>query len=180
MNLKLELVDTNDRVLLEPTIPFDFNNPPVDPDQLFAQLAEIMIEKKGMGLAANQVGLPYSVFVIGDPTNAEGIIPVFNPQILDRSGEQYYAEEGCLTYPGLYVKIKRYNLIRTRYTTNAGVTDTIKLSGITSRIFQHEFDHLEGVRFTSRANPYHLAKARKDLNKIRKVRKKNEAMAIRA
>ena len=174
MNLKLELVKENDPVLHEPTMPFNFDNPPVDPDQLFALLAEMMIEKKGMGLAANQVGLPYSVFVIGDPTNAEGIIPVFNPQILGRSGEKYYAEEGCLTYPGLYVKIKRYNQIRTRYTTNANVTDTIKLSGITSRIFQHEFDHLEGIRFTSRANPYHLAKARKELKKLNKLKRRNE------
>ena len=174
MNLKLELVEANDRVLHEPTIPFDFDKPPIDPDQLFALLAEMMIEKRGVGLAANQVGLPYSVFVIGDPTNTEGIIPVFNPQILDRSGEQYYAEEGCLTYPGLYVKIKRYNQIRTRYTTNANVTDTIKLTGITSRIFQHEFDHLEGVRFTSRANLYHLDKAKKDLKKMNKMKRRIE------
>jgi len=179
MNLKLELVEPNDPVLLEPTMPFDFNKPPIDPDQLFAQLAEIMVENKGMGLAANQVGIPYSVFVVGDPSNPDSVIPVFNPKILTRTGDLYYAEEGCLTYPGLYVKIKRYNQIRTRYTTNANVTDTIKLSGITSRIFQHEYDHLEGVRFTQRATSYHLGKARKTLKQLQKLRKKNEAMATR-
>ena len=179
MNLKLELINPNDPVLNEPTMMFDFDRPPIDPDQLFAQLAEIMVENKGMGLAANQVGIPYSVFVLGDPSNADSIIPVFNPKILNRTGDLYYAEEGCLTYPGLYVKVKRYSQIRTRYTTNANVTDTIKLSGVTSRVFQHEYDHLEGIKFTQRANPYHLAKARKNLKKVQRLRKKNEAMATR-
>jgi peptide deformylase len=140
-------------------------------------MAEFMIKNKGMGLAANQVGIPYNVFVIGDPTNEDSVIPVFNPNILSRSGEKYYSEEGCLTYPGLYVKIKRYNVIRTRYTTHENITDTIKLSGISSRIFQHEYDHLNGITFTKQANSYHLAKARKDLKQVERMRKRNAKKA---
>jgi peptide deformylase len=156
---------------------FDFDNPPIPPDQLFSLMAEFMIKKKGMGLAANQVGIPYNVFVIGDPTNEDSVIPVFNPNILSRSGEKYYSEEGCLTYPGLYVRIKRYNVIRTRYTTHENITDTIKLSGISSRIFQHEYDHLNGISFTKQANSYHLAKARKDLKQVERMRKRNAKKA---
>jgi peptide deformylase len=172
MNLKLELVPYNHPAMKEPTLPYDFDNPPIPPDQLFAALAEFMIKNRGMGLAANQVGIPYNVFVFGDPTNADSIIPVFNPNILSRTGDEYYSEEGCLTFPGLYVKIKRYNVIRTRYTTHENITDTIKLSGMSSRIFQHEYDHLHGILYTKRAHAYHLAKARKDLKKVIKLRKK--------
>ena len=175
MKLNLELLPPNHPLLKEPTMKFDFDNPPIPPDQLFTTLAEFMVENKGMGLAANQVGIPYDVFVMGDPTNEDSIIPVFNPNILSRSGELYYSEEGCLTYPGLYVKIKRYNMIRTRYTTHENITDTIKLSGISSRIFQHEYDHLNGILYTKRANRYHLDKARKDLKKIIKMRKNANA-----
>lgn len=175
MKLKLELLPPNHPLLKEPTMKFDFDDPPIPPDQLFTTLAEFMVENKGMGLAANQVGIPYDVFVMGDPTNEDSIIPVFNPNILSRSVELYYSEEGCLTYPGLYVKIKRYNIIRTRYTTHENITDTIKLSGISSRIFQHEYDHLNGILYTKRANRYHLDKARKDLKKIIKMRKNANA-----
>ena len=175
MKLNLELLPPNHPLLKEPTMKFYFDNPPIPPDQLFTTLAEFMVENKGMGLAANQVGIPYDVFVMGDPTNEDSIIPVFNPNILSRSGELYYSEEGCLTYPGLYVKIKRYNIIRTRYTTHENITDTIKLSGISSRIFQHEYDHLNGILYTKRANRYHLDKARKDLKKIIKMRKNANA-----
>ena len=172
MNLKLELVPYNHPAMKEPTLPYDFDNPPIPPDQLFAALAEFMIKNRGMGLAANQVGIPYNVFVFGDPTNADSIIPVFNPNILSRTGDEYYSEEGCLTFPGLYVKIKRYNVIRTRYTTHENITDTIKLSGMSSRIFQHEYDHLHGILHIKRAHAYHLDKARKDLKKIIRLRKK--------
>jgi len=173
MNLNLELLPPNHPLLKEPTQKFDFDDPPMPPDHLFMMLSDIMIKNKGIGLAANQIGIPYNVFVIGDPTNEDSIISVFNPNIISRSGEQYYAEEGCLTFPDLYVKIKRYNVIRTRFTTHDGDTDTIKLSGMTSRIFQHEYDHLHGILYTKRANPYHLDKAKRDLKKVLKLRKRN-------
>jgi len=149
--------------------PFDFDNPPTDPEILFANMSQMMLEKKGVGLSANQVGLPYRMFVMG---NEENLIPVFNPRIVDYEGEEYYAEEGCLTYPGLYVKIKRYNVIRARYTAHQGITDTIKFSGMTSRIFQHEYDHLEGIDYLKRATRYHLDKARKEQKKLNRIKKR--------
>ena len=171
--MNVELLKPNHPLLKEPTMPFNFDDPPMPPDQLFAQLAELMMKNKGMGLAANQIGIPYSVFVIGDPSNEDSIVPVFNPKLISQTGEQYYAEEGCLTYPGLYVNIKRYNIIRTRYTTHHNITDTIKLAGVSSRIFQHEFDHLQGIVFTQRATSYHLDKAKKGLKKLNRLKKRN-------
>jgi len=163
------LVKPNHPMLKTKLEPFDFDNPPTDPEMLFANMSQMMIEKKGVGLSANQVGLPYRMFVMGDEEN---LISVFNPRIVDYEGEEYYAEEGCLTYPGLYVKIKRHNIIRARFTTHDGTTDTIKLSGMTSRIFQHEYDHLEGINYQKRASYYHLEKAKKDQKKLKRLRKR--------
>ena len=163
------LVEHNHPLLKTKLEPIDFDNPPTDPEILFANMSQMMLEKKGVGLSANQVGLPYRMFVMGNEGN---LIPVFNPRIVDYEGEEYYAEEGCLTYPGLYVKIKRYNVIRARYTTHQGVTDTIRFSGMTSRIFQHEYDHLEGIDYRKRATLYHLEKARKEQKKLIRIKKR--------
>ena len=163
------LVEPNHPLLKTKLEPFDFDNPPTDPEMLFANMSQMMLERKGVGLSANQVGLPYRMFVMGD---ADNLISVFNPRIVDYGGEEYYAEEGCLTYPGLYVKIKRYNVIRARFTTHDGTTDTIKFSGMTSRIFQHEYDHLEGIDYQKRATRYHLERARKAQKKLNRMKKR--------
>ena len=108
----LPLVDKNDLILKTELEYFDFSNPPTDPIQLARDLAETMIENKGLGLAANQVGLPYRAFVI----NGEQILACFNPKIVDSSADQVYMLEGCLSHPGLSVKIKRPAVIKVRFT----------------------------------------------------------------
>lgn len=154
-----------------PSIPFDFENPPMDPQELVDQLADFMCKNRGVGLAANQVGLPWTVFVMGNPTDRENVIAVFNPILVDTFGEEVYIEEGCLSYPGLFVKVKRPSGIRVRYTTAEGVTDTIKFEGFTARVFQHELDHLNGIDYRKRANYYHYQKALKDMKLLNRKRK---------
>jgi peptide deformylase len=167
-----ELVDKNDSILKREMKPFDFSNPPVDPVVLYNDLAETMIENGGIGLSANQVGLPYRFFVM----RSEEIIGCFNPKIVDFSSEQVILEEGCLSYPNLYVKIKRPKIIKVRYTLPNGETVTRKFDGITARCFQHELDHLNGIVYTKRANKIHLEQANKIVKKMSKypVRKINE------
>lgn len=169
----LELVDENNPILLEKTKRFDFENPPMDPQELFNNLKETMIANRGVGLSANQVGIPYSVFVIGNPDDEETIFSVFNPKIVDMSIEQIVSEEGCLSYPGLFIKIKRPSIIRARYTNSSGNTNTIKFGGMTSRIFQHEYDHLEGICHLDRANKIHLEQARRQKKQMDRAKKKN-------
>lgn len=171
----LELVGKYDKVLTEKTQNFDFNN--MVADELFTNLKDTMIHHKGVGLSAVQVGIPLNVFVMGNWQDPDNIVGVFNPRIVDQSKEFTTEEEGCLTFPGLYVMVKRYDWIRARYTTQEGVTDTIKFGGMTSRIFQHEVDHCNGILFTSRANRYHLEKAKKQKAKLDKLRKKNRLVA---
>lgn len=171
----LNLVSPHDPRLRQPTQRFDFDNPPMDPKELIDNLVETMVAKRGVGLSANQVGLPYSVFVIGHPDVPEDIITVFNPTIVSEDNHIVLAEEGCLSFEGLFVKIKRPESIRARFTNERGETDTIRLSGFTARAFQHEYDHLQGIVFTDIASKYHLDQGRRQQKKLMKLRKQRAA-----
>lgn len=153
-----ELVDCNDPILKTVMEPFDFANPPIDPLELMENLAETMLQYNGIGLAANQCGLPYRAFIM---RGAE-LIPVFNPRIVDQDPDTIYLDEGCLSYPNMFVKVKRPRTIKVRYTEPNGQTNTRVFDGITARVFQHELDHLDGINYQQRANRIHLEKARKD------------------
>lgn len=173
--MTLNLSNKFDSVLKTECVPFDFNNPQIDPIKLFEDLKETMIKFRGLGLAAPQVGLPYRVFVMGDPDSPDTIIPVFNPIITSNMDSKLVElEEGCLTFPGLYIKIKRHENIRARYTNQFGNTDTIKFNGLTARVFQHEFDHLNGVLFQKRASKIRLEQAKKQASKLNRIRKTNK------
>jgi len=85
----------------------------------------------------------------------------FNPKIIQPSEMEITLEEGCLTFPGLLVKIKRPQHVRVRFTTPNGETMTRQFTGMTARIFQHELDHLDGSLFYNKANRFHREKALK-------------------
>ena len=141
---------------------FDFNNPQIDPVDLSQSMVKLMRKEMGYGLAANQVGLPLKVFVLdGEPAYA-----VFNPRITYFGEEEILLEEGCLSYPGLTIKIKRPRFLRARFQDPYGDFVTKQFDGITSRVFQHEYDHLQGVDFTQK-----VSKLKKDMA-IKKWKKK--------
>lgn len=119
--------------------------------EIALNLINTMKAKKGIGLAANQVGLPYRCFVM------DGVPPlaIFNPRVIDMSTEEIILEEGCLTFPGLNVKIKRPKHIKVRYEDADGEVHTEKFTGMTARIFLHEMDHLNGYMFYQRASLFH-------------------------
>ena len=154
-----------DHPILKEKMPaFDFKNPVVDPVELYNDLAETMRENEGMGLSANQIGVRTRAFVM----RAEEIIGVFNPRVVDISSETVILEEGCLSYPNLFVKVKRPKSIKVRFTTPDGETITKTFTGMTARVFLHELDHLDGIAHTSRANRYHLEQAKKLVKKLKK------------
>jgi len=135
---------------------FDFTDPPFDPVDFAQNLVKFMYENNGLGVAANQVGNPYCIFAMrGSPEN----FVCFNPKIVKPSESQIVLEEGCLSYPGLVVKIKRPQHIRARFTTPNGDTITRQFTGMTARVFQHELDHLDGIKFYDRANKFHRDQA---------------------
>lgn len=138
-----DLVDKNDEMLHKAVEKFNFANPPIDPSELANNLAETMLYNNGMGLAANQCGLPYRAFVI----KSNPILACFNPIIVDDNSEAITLEEGCLTIKGYIIKITRPKLVKVRYTQPDGQVITRVFDGLTARIFQHEMMHLEGKTF---------------------------------
>jgi peptide deformylase len=134
-----------------------------------------MVKYRGVGLSANQVGLPYRVFVMG----AEKVgFACFNPEILETNGEDKF-DEGCLSFPGLFLPIKRPSSVKVRYTDMNGVTKEETFGGFTARIFLHEFDHMEGVVYTSKISPIILERSkRKVKNNIKKLEFQKKAFEI--
>ena len=99
----------------------------------------------------------------------------FNPEITEFSDETVLMIEGCLSYPGLYIKIKRPQYIVLTWENEEGNKCYDKFAGMTSRIIQHEVDHLEGITFLQKANRYYLQQAKKALKKVQRVRKRNDS-----
>jgi peptide deformylase len=165
------ILKLTNEILRQPTQRFDFNNPPMDPTELFENLRDTMIDSNGLGLAANQVGIPYNVFVIGNPHIPESIFSVFNPKIVDYAQSIQLAEEGCLSFPNLFVKVKRPTMIKARFSGHDGNVDTIKFDGFTARAFQHEYDHLQGGVFMDRASKFHVNQAKQNKKKLDRLSK---------
>lgn len=155
---------------------FDFSNPPINPIELANNLIETMIHFKGIGLSANQCGLPYRVFVL----HSAQPLAMFNPVIADISSEEVKLDEGCLTFPNLFLPIKRPSLVKVRYQDAFGEFHTDKFIGMTARCIQHELDHLNGIDYTKHANPIHLTRAfnqKKILDrKIKKLKQLGQAI----
>ena len=159
----LDLVDSTHPILKQSLENFNFDIPPYDPLDLVSDMAETMIHHRGIGLAANQVDIPYRVIIV----MADELIPMFNPKIVDSSDEQIVLEEGCLSFPRLFVKIKRPRKVRVRYADPTGKVQTEVFDGIVARAIQHEIDHIDGKCHLSRANRIHKDQAINRMNRYR-------------
>jgi len=129
-------------------------------------------------LAANQCGIPHSVFVMG----GEGVgYALFNPQIVDFDGEAKI-DEGCLSFPGLYLPIKRAENVKVKYQDMNGEEKTQTFGGVTARVILHEYDHLQGKIFTDLVPRIILdrskAKVKKNLKLLAKQRHEYEKRLI--
>jgi peptide deformylase len=148
----MRLVASTDRVLTTPCEEFDFRNPPFDPIEFAVELVKFMRDNNGLGLAANQVGVPYRIFAMrASPEN----FCCFNPRIVMASEETILLEEACLSFPKLLVKVKRPQHVKVRFDTPNGDTLTKQFTGMSARVFQHERDHLDGILFYNLATRYH-------------------------
>lgn len=123
----------------------------VDFKKIVRRMFDLMYEHKGVGLAANQVELPYRFFIInleGDPAKAEEFVFI-NP-VIDRRRGTAEAEEGCLSFPEIYAPVKRSEKIAISAYNLAGEEVNYELSGMFARAVQHEYDHLDGILFIDR------------------------------
>jgi peptide deformylase len=129
---------------------------------------DLMYEHEGVGLAANQVNLPYRVFVAnseGSPDNREAERVFINP-VLSLPRGQAEDDEGCLSIPGVYAPVTRNETITIQAYDLAGNEFTAEVNGLLARIVQHETDHLDGTLFIDRLSPTQLAAVRDKLEEF--------------
>ena len=148
MNLKL----FPDTILRERIEEFDFDNADIDPKELEKNLIDFMFKHGGIGLAANQVGLKYRVFVMGHPDHPELARAFFNPIVVKNTETFNDMEEGCLSFPNIYVKIKRPTKILAKWQNSHGQWEEGEFTGYDCKCFLHEYDHLEGIVFKDRVS----------------------------
>ena len=145
-----------------------------DRQELSDKLFETMNKYGGIGLSANQVGLPYNVFVMGGHPQIENGLKMtcFNPMIVTASEEVVAMKEGCLTFPFLWLTISRPRKVVVKYNDVNGDLQEGHLDGMISRIFQHEYDHMLGRVFTEYASKMKLdmayKKAEKEMDKVKR------------
>ena len=122
----------------------------LDRHHLSRVLIDNMIHHNGIGISANQIGIWERAFAMVRDLEHSEVIVCFNPRIVKSYTEEVEMEEGCLSYPDLFLKIKRPDKIVVKYEDENKKTHKIKLEGLASRVFQHEYDHMEGIDFTQR------------------------------
>lgn len=138
-----------------------------DSEKLEKDMIDFMLANRGIGLAANQIGLTKRVFVMGS-NNIPGFpapFALFNPRIIESSKDMVLDQEGCLSYPGLYLHVKRPSWVVAEYQDAAGNIREVKVDGYLSKCFQHELDHLNGVCFVDIVSPLKLKLAMKKIRK---------------
>ena len=142
---------------------------PKDRLELTTNIAETMRQYGGIGLSANQVGIALRMFVLGD---GKHFIPCFNPKILEYGKDKIPMEEGCLTYPGLFVKIYRPDMIVAQWEDEKRELHKETFTGLQSRVFQHEYDHMEGIDFRNLAGRMSLDIAQRTVKRATRKMKK--------
>jgi peptide deformylase len=168
--LPLTLYDDNHPMLSRVVPEYDIRNLP-NPNiiKTVKRLKMTMKLHNGMGLSANQCGLFERVFVIG--TEHFQLVCI-NPKIVEQSEEMIKDAEGCLSFPGMSLKVKRSDWIIAEYYDENGKIHNVKMEGLTARCYQHELDHMNGIKFTSYAGPVMLQLAKQKQQKlIKKIKR---------
>ena len=142
-----------------------------DRKELSEAMFTAMKKYGGIGLSANQVGLPFNMFVLGDhPELEKGLkMTCFNPMIINASKEVVAMKEGCLTFPFVFLTISRPRKVTVKYEDENGDLKEGHLDGMISRIFQHEYEHMLGRNFTEHVSKLKLDMAEKKAKKQFKI-----------
>ena len=143
----------------------------LDREKVESQLIDSMKHYQGIGLSANQVGIMERVFVMYSDVKKGEIISCFNPKIITQSDTEIVIDEGCLSYPGLWLKVKRPDGIEVEYEDKNGELQSKAMFGLECRIFLHEYDHMEGTDFTKKVSKIKLDRAKKRQSKMLKKSK---------
>ena len=166
----MKLIEAPNSWLEKTVAPFDFKTN--DAVELEKEMSALMTKHRGVGLAANQVELDAQIFVMApvDLKGYENDVPfaIINPKITHVTDTMVIGEEGCLSFPYLYIKIKRPTGLIIECLDINQKECTIELTGWNARVFGHEYDHLYGINFTDRVSKLRLNMAIKKRDKFRK------------
>lgn len=140
-----------EKILAKKTRKVGFEDIKKDLPALLADMFETMDAVGGAGLAANQIGLDLRLAVIKIQREDEDplSIVIINPDMVEKSGSMY-EDEGCLSFPGLFAKIRRAAKVKVRALNEKGLPIEINAEGLFAKALQHEIDHLDGVVFVDR------------------------------
>ena len=150
-----------------------------DREELTKAMFACMQRYNGIGLTCNQVGLPFNMFVAGGHPSIENgkAIAMYNPIIISSSVETLMMKEGCLTYPFLFLNIKRPRKCVFKYEDSEGKLQEAHLDGMMSRICQHEYDHILGRNFVEHVSKFKLKraeeKAKKEIDRLKRYKEQN-------
>ena len=167
---KFQLLPEEHPILKKEPLPWIFGENP-DPQRMRLIMLENMGAHNGLGLSANQIGMPVKVFSMY-VTNEEGIV-CFNPKITRESNEKVIMKEGCLSFPELYLNISRPQMIEATYQNADGDEINVHLEDLAARIFHHEMDHMIGTTFLDRVSKVRLQSARKKQKILLRKRKRD-------
>ena len=157
----IPIVAFGDAVLKKECKEIDKNYPKLD--ELIKNMFQTMDSASGVGLAAPQIGLPIRIFIIDstimleddEETNEVGLKEVFiNAEIIEETGEEWAFEEGCLSIPDVREDVLRKPVVKLKYQTIEGEEKEEEFDGMTARVIQHEYDHIEGVLFTDHISAF--------------------------
>ena len=167
--MNLTLLEENNPQLLEVSEDWDFR---LDgsPEELVRAMSKFMADNGGVGLAAPQLGIKKRIFIMGNFTK---LVACINPRIVSLSDERVNDLEGCLSFPDLFMKVKRPTSAVVQYNTVSGELVERELTGLESRVFLHENDHLIGVTFDQRVGSLSFKMAKDKRKKVLKKADKN-------
>ena len=146
------------KTLNEVSTPFDFKNDKIDGyddiEKFEHDMNNLMVNARGMGLAANQIGITKRFFAFGHQSfdKLQKSVIIWNPSIVRESDERTVDEEGCLSFLGIFVKVVRPRQVTVKWQNIKGETLMQHLDGMESKCFQHENDHLNGITFNTQVS----------------------------
>jgi len=143
--------------------------------KLLDAMYEVMIDSNGIGLAAIQVAYPLQVLILNIPNEdgeqpKENLLEIINPKIISKEGTSSY-QEGCLSVPGFYEDVERFESLELEYQDRDGNIFTLQADGLLSIALQHEMDHLNGILFIDKLSYSRRKKFEKEYKKLQRDKK---------
>ena len=144
----------------------DIKDPKIDLKEIKEKMTDIMLSNGGIGLSANQIGLDAKIFIMGD--TKENISLIINPKVLQHTQDTVLELEGCLSFPKVYMKIRRPKEILAEYYDESLEQKRTHVKGYGTKVFLHEWDHLHGITFKDRVSNMKWNMALKNAKKLEK------------